>query len=91
MEALANMIVAAADLVEAEGRELRRQFLRATVAVAAGIVGLLMTLLGLGFLMLGLYRLLARELSEPAAAGIFGLVALIIAAGAIWLTQRLLK
>lgn len=91
MEALAHAIVAAADLVEAEGRELRRQLRRITFALAAGVVGTIMALLGLGFLLLALYRLLETQMSSAAAAAVFGIAALILAIGAIWTARRLFK
>lgn len=90
MEALANMLVATADLMEAEGRSLRRHLVRlgaaATVILVAGLLGLF----GIGFLLYGLFWLLAEQMSGPAAASCFGLVALSLAGGLAWTARRII-
>lgn len=91
MEALANMMVAAADLAEAEGRELRRQLVRAVTAVCAVIAGSLIGLAGLGFCLYGLFCALALVLPVPAAAALCGTLVIVVAAGLLWIARSMTK
>lgn len=91
MEALANLVIAAADLVEAEGRTLRRQMVRLATAATMILVAALLALLGLGFLLYGLFWLLAEQMSSPAAAACFGIAALAAAGGIAWSARRIIS
>ncbi len=62
MEALANMLIATFDLVEAEGRALHRRLVRLGAATAMLLVGFLVALAGIGFILFGLYGLLAQSM-----------------------------
>lgn len=76
MESIARFFVASADLIEAEGRALKRQAGRVLLAFAIATVALVFTLTGLGFVLFGLFAYLARVVGGPGAALIFGVIAL---------------
>jgi hypothetical protein len=74
-------MVAAFELIEAEGRMLREQLVRIAVAMALGIVMVLLAVAGLGFLLYSLFQFLASgPLSPTGAAAVFGVIALLLAA-----------
>lgn len=89
MEALGNLVVATADLLEAEGRTLRKTMVKFFVALSLVVAASLLGLLGFGFLLYGLFALLARIISVPAAAAIFGVAALAIAGLFSWIAKDL--
>lgn len=91
MEALANLFIATADLVEAEGRSLRRQMVRLATAAAMILVAALLALFGFGFLLYGLFWLLAEQMSGPAAAACFGLVAVGLSGGIAWIARQMIS
>lgn len=91
MEALANLMIATVDLVEAEGRSLRQSIVRLGVAAALALVALLVAVFGVVFVLLGIYRFLATTMSEPAAAVTFGVLALAAAGGLTWWARSVLK
>lgn len=90
MEALAKMLVATVDLFEAEGRTLRRHLIRLTTAVTLILVAALLALFGVGFLLYGLFWLLAEQMSSPAASACFGVVTLGLAGGIAWTVRRII-
>jgi hypothetical protein len=91
MEALARMMIATVDLVEAEGRSLRRGIVRLGVAAALGVIALLVAGFGVVFVLLGVYRALASVMPEPAAAVVFGALALVGAGGMTWWARSVLR
>lgn len=91
MEALAHMLVAATDLVEAEGRVLRNQLLRVTISVVAGLLSIVLAFVGVGFLLYGFFLFMAEHISRPATAMIFGIVTASLALGALWTARKLLR
>lgn len=91
MESIARFVVASTDLLEAEGRVLKRAVGRLLLAVAIGVGALVMTLTGVGFVLFGLFAYLARVAGWPGAALIFGLVALGAAVGAAVAVKKLFK
>lgn len=90
MEAIANLVIATADLVEAEGRALRRGIVRLGVAAATALIALLIAGFGVVFVLLGVYRYLATLMPPPAAAVVFGAMALVVAGGLTWWARRIL-
>jgi uncharacterized membrane protein YqjE len=90
MESLARMMVAGLELVEAEGRVLKQQVLRLGIALALGIVVIVMLLFGLAFLVWGLFLFLAKPLGEAGAATVFGLVAIVAALAGAWIVRKVL-
>ena len=91
MEALANMMIATAELMEAEGRSLRRHLIRLGTAIALLCVAAFLGLLGIGFLLYGLFWLLAEQMSNPSAAACFGVVAVGLAGGVAWTARRMIR
>lgn len=89
MESIARFFVASADLVEAEGRVLKRQIGRVLLAMGIGIVAIAFVLAGLGFVIFGLFALLAHAVGWPAAALIFGAIALATAAAGAFYAKKL--
>lgn len=72
MEAIARLFVNVIDLAEAEGRSLRRELVRGIVTVALAISTVILLMLGITFLVWGVYGSLARALGTEAAAFITG-------------------
>jgi len=91
MDGLARMMVATADLVEAEGRMLRQQLLRVFIGLGLGVGVLVLALVGVFFILLGLYRVLGTWIGYGWAASVFGLVALALAAGSLFGAKRVLR
>lgn len=91
MEALAHMIVAATDLVEAEGRILKSQLLRVTVAIFAALLSIVLAFVGVGFFLYGFFLLISRSLTEPVAIMIFGFLTAALSFGALWTAKTVLK
>ncbi len=91
MEALANMLIAAFDLVEAEGRALHRNLVRLGLAAVMVLVGSLVALLGLGFILTGVYWWLAQQMPAPEAAIVFGLIALGVSGLCLWTARNLIQ
>lgn len=83
METLAQLMVASTDLVEAEARMLKRQAVRFLLAAGMGVVAIALILVGLGFLLFGGFAFLARFITVPGAAGVFGVVAIALAVAAL--------
>jgi hypothetical protein len=88
MEALARVLVSGAELVEAEGRMLKRQVLRLAIALGLGLAALVLGLAGVGFLLAALFLALAQPLGYAGAAAVFGAVALVLAAAAGFFVWR---
>jgi hypothetical protein len=79
MEALAKLMVAGLELVEAEGRLLKQQILRLCIGIALGIIVTLALITGLAFLICGLFLFLAenRGLGYAGAATVFGVASIV--------------
>ncbi|HVT89287.1 MAG TPA: hypothetical protein VHD56_10575 [Tepidisphaeraceae bacterium] len=90
MEALANLVVATADLAEAEGRALGRHLLRLEVAAILIVAAALIGILGLGFFVFGLFLLLAQQVSTPIAATLCGVSGLVIAGALGWAARQII-
>ena len=78
-----------ADLLEAEGRALRRSIFRSSAGLvllaSAGILGLA----GLGFCLFGVYVGLETPLGSTAAALLTGLAALMLMLVMVWIATRI--
>ena len=88
MESIAQLGVAVAELFEAEGRSLRRNLIKLAVAIGFGLVLLILALLGVGFLIWGIYLALAQLMPPSDAAMVLGLVALLFSATGVWVIKR---
>jgi hypothetical protein len=84
MESLGKLFVATFDLVEAEGRSLKRSIVRLALAMGIGAGALVVAILGIIFLLLGIYRLIAEQVGPGWAGVIFGLGAIGVAGGLLW-------
>ena len=91
MQTLGHLMVATFELVEAEGRMLRRHLIRLSAAAALAIFAFLLSVVGIAFVMFGLFRALANAMNVPLAAIIFGVVALGLAGGALWSIRKIIK
>ena len=91
MEAFVRLVVATFELLEAEGRVLKEQLVRIAIAMALGIIIVVLSIAGLAFLLYSLFRLLATSpLTPTGASAVFGLISLVLAAaGAITIRQLL--
>jgi hypothetical protein len=77
LETVIQLGIAAIELIEAEGRLLKRQLIRLGMAVGLGLVMLVLSLAGLGFLLMGFFMMLARVMPSGQAA--------LVVAGCTWL------
>ena len=91
MESLARLFVAVNELFEADGVVLKRQLVRLIVAAGFGLIILGLVAAGLGLLLFGLFRVLAERLTPTGAALVLGVVAMLLAWGAILCARRLLR
>jgi hypothetical protein len=89
MEILAQLGVAIAELFEAEGRSLRRNLIRLAIAIGFGMVLLLLSISGLGFILYGIFLLLEGTMSPGYAAMTTGLSAFIFSAVGVFCIRRM--
>lgn len=89
MEALAKLMLAGLELVEAEGRLLKQQVLRLCIAAALGIIVILTLIFGLAFLVCGLFLYLAddQRLGPAGAATVFGVAGVVAGLGGAFLIK----
>lgn len=78
-----------ADLVEAEGRALRKSVLQTGAGLAFMLAGVVLLLLGVAFCLWGLYTWIAASVGSAAAAALIGAIALVIGGGLVWFAIRL--
>jgi len=88
---MADLIIAIADLVEAEGAALRRAAARlgtglALIVLAAGLVAV-----GTGLCLWAAYQYLAAAVGVPLAPLLIGLVALMVSGLFLWAARRLTR
>ena len=83
MEALANLLIAAVDLAEAEGRAVQRGVIKLVVRTLALVAAAVVGVVGLIVLCIGLYLSLYHLLGDRhwAASLLVGLVMLVVATG----------
>ena len=84
-------MIALTDLLEAEGRALKRSTVRTGVALAFVAVTAVLLVVGLGLCFWAGYQYLALALGPIKASLICGLVVLALAGGLAWQTRRLLR
>jgi len=89
LRALAELLIAFLELLEAEARALRSGTFRLGLSLALlGTAGTL-AVVGVILIMWALYLYLAIILSPPTATLITGIVTLLVAGGLIWSARRL--
>jgi hypothetical protein len=91
VEPLARLFIAANELLEAEGRVLKRQAARLLLAAAVGLIVVFLVLFALAYLQYSLYRAFADRLSPALAALIVGGSSLLLALAGLLYIRKLLK
>lgn len=91
VETVTEMVVRVADLVEAEGRQLRHIAIRVGIALAGVLVAGVLALGGFVLLLIGIFVWLQGPLGDGGAAFVTGLITLIVAGGAVWGAMKLAK
>lgn len=89
MEYLARLSVAVAELFEAEGRSLMRNLVRLAMAIGFGCALLLLALAGLGFILFGIFLLLAEVMPRGDAALVTGLAAFIFSGAGVFCIRQM--
>jgi len=79
MKVLAELIIAFLDLLETEGRILRRSVVRVGWGLALVFMASLLILIAVGFFLAGIFLYLASQVNSPAAALAVSLVAFLLA------------
>jgi len=89
LRALAELLIAFLELLEAEARALRSGTFRLGLSLALlGAAGTL-AVAGVSLIMWALYRYLAIILSPPTATLVTGMVTLLVAGVLVWSARRL--
>ncbi len=73
-----------ADLLEAEGRDLRQVAVRFGLGMIGALCAALLVLGGMALLLVGLYKGTEPELGPPGAALLTGVVSIVIGSGLLW-------
>ena len=89
MNSLAELLIALCELIEAEGRALRRSLMRTGAGIGLLVMSVVFGLTGLGLCLWSTYLYLATKLDAPLAALSTGLLTLTLSAGVLWLALRL--
>jgi len=84
-------VVACSDLLEAEGRTLRRESVRVGLLLVFAFVAGITALSGMLLLMFGLFLALARQMGDAGAAIVLGIVIIALSGGAAWFIHRQAK
>jgi hypothetical protein len=79
MKAIAELIIAFIDLLEAEGRTLRGAVVRVGWGLALLLIAALLILIAVGFFLVGVYQYLSSQFTTPLAALVTSLVTLLLA------------
>lgn len=85
---VSELIVRVADLVEAEGRELRTQVAKLGVGMALRWVAAMVLLVGLVLVMAALWIGVAQQAGPAWASLATGALALVIAGGLFWMAGK---
>lgn len=91
MEALANLMIAAVDMAEAEARLLRRHVGRVGLGLALIVVAAGVSIMALGFLSWALMQWLICYQRSHVAAAVVGLSLFLLVGGLAWQAKRWLK
>jgi len=79
MKAIADLIIAFFDLLEAEGRTFRRAVMRLGWGLMLLVIAAFMILAAAGFCLMGIYQYFASQYSTPAAALLLSSLSLVLA------------
>ncbi len=80
-------MIALADLVEAEGRELKMQAVRLSRSLALVVFAILLAAAGAGLLLWAIYQGVSASLGSAGGALVSGLVGLAAAGVVIWVSR----
>lgn len=83
-----DVLLAATDLLEAEGRSLKRNALRTSMAIGLALVAVVLLLAALGFFLAAVYLLAASRWGGAGGALAASLAALLLAGLFLWLALR---
>lgn len=89
MNSLAELLIALCELIEAEGRALRRSLIRTGAGLGLLVISAVFGLTGLGLCLWSAYLYLDTQLAAPLAALATGALTLLLAAGVLWIALRL--
>jgi hypothetical protein len=89
LRALAELLIALLELLEAEARALRSGAFRLGLSLALLVTAGILTLSAVALILRALYLYLAIILSPPTATLITGVVTLLVAGGLVWIARRL--
>lgn len=76
---ISRFTLALCDLMEAEGRDLRRSVMRTGTGLCLVMVGAVLLLLSFGFILRSLYLWMSASMSQPPALLVTGVITLCIA------------
>jgi len=79
MKAIAELIIAFFDLLEAEGRTLRRAVMRLGWGLMLLVVAAFMILAAAGFFLMGIYQYFSSQYTSPVAALLLSFLSLMLA------------
>jgi len=85
------VVIALADLLEAEGRALRRGTVRMGAGLAMAGLAALLAALGMGLVLWGIFQGLVHLWGEVVAALAAGALALLLAGSLAWIAGRLAR
>lgn len=91
MTKLIGLALALTNLVEAEGRSVKRNASRVVSRAILLLLAAAMFLLGLGFVMAGLFLVLEPQTGAAGASLITGLLTMTLAGGGAWLTSERMR
>lgn len=91
ISSLARLLIAAAELLEAEGNALRRGVFATIVAALLAVLAVVVLLLAIVMLSLGVFLQLQSMLGTPGAAAISGGAALVLGLGILALATRITR
>jgi hypothetical protein len=89
LSSLVDILIALLDLLEAEGRALRRATTRLWWGLAFIVLAEALAAVGIGLCLWAVYQYVVFPLGPATAALLTGLLALLVAGGVVWLVQRL--
>ena len=91
LRALADLLIAVFDLVEAEGRAFRASVARLKTGLALSAVAILLLLAGTGLIIWGLYQALAAPLGPAGGALVTGTIASLLGACLFWAARQAIR
>lgn len=88
---VARLLIAAAELLEAEGRAFRRGLFTTAIAILFALLGVLTLLCAIALLIAAGFLQLQNMVGTPAATALAGAVALLVSIAILTIASRLTK